>query len=132
MVDGKYIGRGDKTKHYLTHPEVLRYHQQQRASELDAMALLDVEFGRDIFATPTPVHAHGFWLAEPIAGRPNMMLSLTEGPIQHHRIINFKSAALVSAAGHAGVVEVGADDQRFSPNLGGRRSHSIDEPMASP
>jgi predicted HTH transcriptional regulator len=40
MVEGRYFGRGDKTKHRLSDAEVLRLHAQRNTAEADALALL--------------------------------------------------------------------------------------------
>lgn len=83
MVDGRYLGRGDKTKRYLSDAEVLRLHQLRSANEIDGLALLDAEFARDLFAANNPplvtrLHAHLFLLAEPLTARPDMLLELTD------------------------------------------------------
>jgi hypothetical protein len=91
MVDGRYLARGDKSKRYLTDPEVLRLHQQRRISEADVLALLDVEIARDPFAQFPERQAHAFLVAEPLAGRPDMLLPLTD-PIgsYHQRWLDFR------------------------------------------
>lgn len=83
MVDGRYLGRGDKTKRYLSDAEVLRLHQLRSANEVDGLALLDAEFARDPFRHDNPPlvtrqHAHLFILAEPLTARPDMLLELTD------------------------------------------------------
>ena len=47
MVEGRYIGRGDKTKRYLADAEVLRLHARRASQEIDAVQLLQAEFDRD-------------------------------------------------------------------------------------
>ena len=107
MVDSRYIGRGDKTKRYLTDPEVIRLHQQRKNYDLDTLALLAAEFDRDLFADIDREQAHAFLVAEPLTGRPDMLLSLTDVPIQHERLWSFARQAqrpatqLLLAAVHA-------------------------------
>jgi len=63
VVDNRYLARGDKTKRYLTDPEVLRLHQRRLTATADGLALLDVEFGRDPFDGASRENAHLFVLA---------------------------------------------------------------------
>ncbi len=89
MVDSRYVGRGDKTKRYLTDAEVLRLHQLRANALNDAAALLRAEIDRD----PVPIaerrQAHLFLLAEPLAGRPEMALHLTDGEGWQQRLLTF-------------------------------------------
>lgn len=73
MVDGRYYGRGDTTKHVLADADVRRLNERRlgrRARFLDQLA---AEVERD----PTPPHArseaHLFVLASPSTGRPEML-----------------------------------------------------------
>jgi hypothetical protein len=89
MVDGRYLGRGDKTKRYLTDGEVIRLHQQRKDYELDTLGLLNAEVNRDLYAGDERQQAHGFLLAEPLTGRAGMLVPLTDVPIDHERLLRF-------------------------------------------
>lgn len=78
MVDSKYLARGDKTKRYLTDPEVVRLHQRRLTAITDGAALLDIEFGRDPFNGDNRENAHLFVLAEPLSARPDLLRDITE------------------------------------------------------
>lgn len=74
MVDGVYMGRGDKTKLRLSDPEVLRLHRA-RAHTLDQIAqLLDEYVARDPIPADDGGQAHGFVVAAPVRPRPEMLL----------------------------------------------------------
>jgi hypothetical protein len=94
MVEGRYIGRGDKTKRYLADAEVLRLHARRASQEIDAVQLLQPEFDRDPFDFAGRHQAHGFFVAEPISGRRDMLLTLTDPPVQWHRVLAFTRRAL--------------------------------------
>jgi hypothetical protein len=93
MVDNKYLGRGDKTKHYLSDAEVTRLHERRRAGEADGITLLRREFERD--PIPSSPQAHLFLLAEPSPGRPEMLLDLVDGQPQDvlRRLLDFQGRA---------------------------------------
>lgn len=74
MVDGRYMGRGDKTKYVLSDPEVVRLHQRRRVAEQDVLEILASEITN---APMQRVHAHLFLVAQPQAGRPDMLVGLT-------------------------------------------------------
>ena len=80
QVDGRYLGRGDKTNRYLTDAEVLRLHQQRLADHVDGLALLETEFARDLFDDEGREHAHLFIVAEPQTARPDLLVHITDGP----------------------------------------------------
>jgi len=74
MVDGVYMGRGDKTKTRLSDPEVLRLHQT-RVHTRDRIALLVDEYvARDPITFDDSHQAHGFFVAAPVRSRPEMLL----------------------------------------------------------
>ncbi|WP_216589220.1 AlbA family DNA-binding domain-containing protein [Streptomyces brasiliscabiei] len=88
MVDGRYYGRNDKTKHVLTDAEVARLHEQRRSAEQDALTLLQQEVNQD------PLHevgdqSHLFLVAQPLAGRRDMLLELTSAPQWNLRLAEF-------------------------------------------
>lgn len=85
MVDSKYLARGDKTKRYLTDPEVVRLHQRRLTAITDGAALLDIEFGRDPFTGADRENAHLFVLAEPLSARPDLLRDITEDDWQPSR-----------------------------------------------
>jgi hypothetical protein len=89
MVDNRYLGRGDKTKHYLSDAEVVRLHGQRRSQEADGVAMLRAEFERDPIPADQRKHAHLFLLAEPVAARPEMLLGLTGGADWNRRLAEF-------------------------------------------
>jgi hypothetical protein len=51
--------------------------------------LLQAEFDRDIFDMPGRHQAHGFFVAEPMSGRRDMLLTLTDPPVEWHSILAF-------------------------------------------
>jgi hypothetical protein len=70
MVDGRYWGRGEKTRHALSDAEVQRYHQLALQGQRDAADLLDVEVRRDPAAEAgLTAHAHLFVIAQPVSSR---------------------------------------------------------------
>jgi hypothetical protein len=79
MVDHKYLGRGDKTKVYLSDTEVRRLHEQRHATVQDALAMLRDQFARDPIDGEDRKQAHLFLLAQPSAPRPQMLLDLVHG-----------------------------------------------------
>jgi hypothetical protein len=114
MVDGRYIGRGDKTKRYLADAEVLRLHARRASQEVDALQLLEAEFGRDPFDMKGRQQAHGFFVAEPVSGRRNMLLGLTDPPLQFDKILAFTRRAMdPGLPAQAAVERLGA----FAPDL---------------
>jgi hypothetical protein len=119
MVDGRYIGRGDKTKRYLTDAEVLRLHAYRASQQLDALQLLQAEFDRDIFNASSREQAHGFFVAEPLSGRRGMLLSLTDPPVQWDKVLAFAHRALdPGLPTNAALEKLG----RFRPDLHEMRS----------
>lgn len=80
MVEGRYFGRGDKTKIVLSDPEVVRLHERRRIADLDALALLQEEIDDDPIPADIRQQAHLFIVAQPLAGRPDMLLELTNAP----------------------------------------------------
>ncbi|MGN9789166.1 hypothetical protein ACTMTF_47790 [Nonomuraea sp. ZG12] len=58
-------------------PEVVRLHEQRRSADHDALALLQEEIGDDPIPDEIREQAHLFLVAQPLAGRPDMLLDLT-------------------------------------------------------
>lgn len=112
MVENRYVARGDKTKRYLTDPEVLRLHAMRSVGELDALRLLQEEIQRDVFADGPVGNAHGFFVAQPMAGRAEMLLGLTDGP-DYQGLLDLTQAALRRSQVIVGTVSRGG----FSPDL---------------
>jgi len=89
MVEHKYLGRGDKTKQYLSDREVRRLHEQRRVTEQDGLTQLQHQIDRDPVPADTRRQAHLFLLAEPTAGRPGMLLDLVHGRGSRNRMHEF-------------------------------------------
>lgn len=96
MVDGRYYGRGDKTKHHMSDAEVVRHHLQRKASETDALALLQQEIDQDPLAGVGD-QSHFFLVAQPTAGRGDMLLDLTSGPNWRNRLSELVTQSYPSA-----------------------------------
>lgn len=88
MVEGRYFGRGDKTKYRLSDAEVLRLHAQRNDAEADALALLQKEMDADPLRS-VGEQSHLFLVAQPTAGRRDMLLDLTGAPDWSTRLARF-------------------------------------------
>lgn len=112
MVDGRYFGRGDKTKYRLSDAEVLRLHAQRNAAEADALALLQKEMDADPLRS-VGEQSHLFFVAQPAAGRRDLLLGITGAPGWNTRL-----ARLIERA-HQGseLNEVLGNWGGFSPDL---------------
>lgn len=93
MVDGRYYGRGDKTKYVLPDPEVLRLHERRRNADRDALALLQHEIDNDPIPADQRSQAHLFLIAQPLAGRRDMLLDLIGGPRWNQNLAGFVDRA---------------------------------------
>lgn len=114
MVEHRYLGRGDKTKQYLSDPEVRRLHEQRRVTEEHGLLKLQQQFERDPVPAEIREQAHLFVLAEPTAGRTGMLLDLVHGDESRSRLRDL--------VGHADAPEVSKALQAgnaggFSPSL---------------
>ncbi|MFD0509304.1 hypothetical protein ACFQ0G_53350 [Streptomyces chiangmaiensis] len=67
----------------MSDAEVVRHHLQRKATETDALALLRQEIGQDPLATYGE-QSHFFLIAQPTAGRSDMLLDLTSGQDWRH------------------------------------------------
>ena len=114
MVEHKYLGRGDKTKLYLSDPEVRRLHERRRATGQDGLARLQEQFDRDPVPADVRKQAHLFLLAEPAAARPGMLLDLVHGAGSQMRLSEFARRADAPDV-HKILQAAGAGD--FSPPL---------------
>jgi hypothetical protein len=112
MVDHRYLGRGDKTKLYLSDADVKRLHQRRQATEQDALVLLREQFDRDPIPPGDRRQAHFFLLAQPSTPRPGMLLKLVHGEKVHVRLLG-----LVQRAESAEVREALRSTGGFSPPL---------------
>lgn len=88
MVDGRYFGRGDKTKRTLPDSEVVRLHERRRNAEQDALSLLRQEIDND------PMHdvgkqSHMFLVAQPLSAPRDLLLDLTSGPKWNIQLAQF-------------------------------------------
>ncbi|MEV8639301.1 ATP-binding protein [Streptosporangium sp. NPDC051023] len=93
MVDGRYYGRGDKTKHVLSDTEVARLHERRRSADRDALDLLHKEIERDPITGEQRSQAHLFLVAQPLAGRSDLLLDLTSGPTWNSKLAAFMEQA---------------------------------------
>lgn len=75
MVDGVYMGRGDKTKIRLSDPEVLRLHEARACARDQAEQLVHEYVARDPIPIGVSQQAHAFVVAAPISPRPEMLLN---------------------------------------------------------
>ncbi|MBL1086738.1 ATP-binding protein [Streptomyces actinomycinicus] len=92
MVDGRYYGRGDKTKYHMADTEVVRHHLLRKASETDALSLLQQEIDQDPLGQYGE-QSHFFLVAQPTAGRGDMLLDLTSGTNWKHRLTELVNRA---------------------------------------
>lgn len=93
MVDHKYLGRGDKTKVYLSDTEVRRLHERGHATGQDALAMLRDQFARDPIDGEDREQAHLFLIAQPSAPRPQMLLDLVHGQQAQVNLLVFAGRA---------------------------------------
>lgn len=109
MVDGIYIGRGDKSKIRLSDQEVLRLHAARGSVSAVANAELDRYVARDPIPSDLRKQAHLFLVAMPDAPRSEMLLDAVHGSNWRNTFSELKSAAFVPQPLMA--------DHRFSPDL---------------
>lgn len=76
MVDGKYHGRGDTTKHQLTDAEVARLHARRTARQLTGEQLIAREVARSPISPEDQTFTHLFVVAQPLASPPDLLTSL--------------------------------------------------------
>ncbi|WP_395107598.1 helix-turn-helix domain-containing protein [Actinomadura sp. SCN-SB] len=124
MVDGRYWGRGDKTKHALSDAEVVRLHERRRIADRDILALLQEEIDNDPIPAGIRQQAHLFLVAQPLAGRPDMLLELTSAPTWNTDLHAFIQKA------YAPDIQAAVNGNDVSPRLndahnGFRRSRGV-------
>ena len=78
MVDNRYLGRGEKSKRYLDDAEVDRLHAARRQADADIRRLLEAEIDRDPVPAASRRHSHRYLLAQPAAGRPDLLLPILD------------------------------------------------------
>lgn len=76
MVDGRYYGRGDTTKHRLTDGDVTRLHAVRSARQLTARQLIAAEIARDPMPQDTRSRGHLYVVAHPLASPPDLLTHL--------------------------------------------------------
>ncbi|MFF5264589.1 helix-turn-helix domain-containing protein [Actinomadura viridis] len=124
MVDGRYWGRGDKTKYQLSDPEVVRLHERRRIADHDALALLREEIDDDPIPEEIRKQAHLFLVAQPLAGRPDLLLEFTGASTWNSDLHEFIQKAYTPE------IQAAIDGNDVSPALheignGYRRSRGI-------
>jgi len=67
MVDGRYYGRGDKTRHRLTDGEIARLHAIRSTRRLTAAEIIAAEIARDPVPAEHRKRSHLFVVAQPLA-----------------------------------------------------------------
>lgn len=73
MVDGRYLGRGDKTKYYLSDPEVIRLFSARTARQRTAEELIRAEVDRDPIPDGRREEARCYVVAKPLASPPELL-----------------------------------------------------------
>jgi hypothetical protein len=85
QVEGKYMGRGDKTKRYLADAEVAGLMRRRQLSTEVAAQALAALVQTDPFAD-FQNHAHLFLLARPVRHDTEMLRPLIEDPRRLHKV----------------------------------------------
>src|SRR4029077_12801212 len=71
-------------------------HERRRSAERDALALLAAEAGNDPIPADIRQKAHLFLVAQPLAGRRDMLLDLVSGPNWNRDLRRFIEQAYTS------------------------------------
>jgi hypothetical protein len=121
MADGRYHGRNDRTKYTLSDPEVLRLHDRRRAADREALVLLQGEIGEDPIPAEQRDHAHLFLVAQPLAARRDMLLSMVSGPDWNRNLAGFIEQAFTPDL-NALLAGAGFEPSLLSASNGFRRS----------
>lgn len=87
MVDGRYYGRGERTRRVLSDAEVLRLHARRESLEAQGARLLDAEINRDPVQEDARALGHLYLVAQPIAGPPRLAHGFVRG--EHQPIYEF-------------------------------------------
>lgn len=80
MVDGRYYGRGDTTRHQLADPEVAQLHAARSTRQLTAEQLIAAEVGRDPVPSEQRERSHLFCIAQPLTSPPDLLTDLLGTP----------------------------------------------------
>lgn len=80
MVDGRYYGRGDTTRHHLSDGEVGKRHAVRSSRQLTAQRVFREEVARDPVPLEHRQNSHLFVVAEPLASPPDLLTSLLGTP----------------------------------------------------
>jgi hypothetical protein len=80
MVDGKYYGRGDTTKHVLSDAEVQRLHQLALRRQHDVQDLLQEQVRLDPWPAELRRYAHLFGVAQPVTARRDLLQQVLKDP----------------------------------------------------
>jgi hypothetical protein len=95
MVEGIYIGRGDKTKTRLSDSEVMRHHARREPVEARINRMLDEERQRDHVPPADQKTGRLYLVAQPLSARRDVALSLARGSDSEiYRIISGLEAAI--------------------------------------
>lgn len=73
MVDGRYYGRADKSKHVLSDAEVARLHSVRTARQLAASDVIKQEIARDPAPREHDLGVRLYMMAEPLASPPELL-----------------------------------------------------------
>jgi hypothetical protein len=90
MVDGRYYGRGDTTKHVLSDAEVQRLHQLALRRQHDVEDLLEEQIRLDPWPAERRQYAHLFGVAQPVTARRDLLQQVLKDPQGWHRFIQSK------------------------------------------
>jgi hypothetical protein len=124
MVDGRYLGRGDKTKTTLSDAEVVRLHERRRSSEQDALALLEQETADDPMLD-VGEQSHLFLVAQPLSGRPDMLLDFTSGPDWNMRLLQLMESVARDQTLNTALRDVQVSPTWSDAGNGYRRAHGV-------
>jgi hypothetical protein len=73
MIEGRYYGRGDKTRIRLSDADVVRHHTRRESIEAVGNRLLDEEIDREpIMPSGDRQHGHMYLIAQPLAAYPTV------------------------------------------------------------
>ncbi|MEV0581139.1 ATP-binding protein [Streptomyces sp. NPDC050392] len=116
MVDGRYHGRGDKTKHVLSDADVVRLHERRCSADQDALDLLQQQIEADPLAG-VGEQSHLFLVAQPLAARRDMLLKFTSDPQWGQRLNELIAQA------HTRTVNEALHPHQVAPALSGDASN---------
>ncbi|MCR4512662.1 helix-turn-helix domain-containing protein [Aeromicrobium sp. 50.2.37] len=97
MVDGAYLGRGDKKRVRLSDVEVRRLHAQLAAGEDEVRDAVRAYARRDPVPADIRRNAHLYVLAVPVTPRREMLLDVTDGPEAHSSLSGLVRAGATAA-----------------------------------